>query len=169
MKRKTLINLYYSFVFLHPVYGVIIWGNDGVSALRKIEVSQNRVLRLITFTHLKDHARVNTLYKKLGILKIQNIYIKEVCRLMHLFHDNKLPTAYKAYFRPIRQQHNYGTRSASNQNLFLPRCNTTGGLKSIQVIGAKHWNKISEVLKKLPLNKFTKHLVSDLLNNCLEI
>ena len=115
--------------------------------------------------------RVNTLYKKLGILKIKDIYIKEVCRLMHLFYDNKLPTAYKAYFRPIRQQHNHGTRSASNQNVFFPKCNTTGGLKSIQIIGAKHWNKIADVpvIKKLPLNKYIKHLVSDLLNNYLDI
>ena len=98
VKRKTLINLYYSFVYPHLVYGVIIWGNAGVCALCKIKVIQNRILRLITFTQLKDHVRVNTRYKKLGILKIQDIYIKEVCRLMHLFHDNKLPTAYKAYF-----------------------------------------------------------------------
>ena len=91
-KRKTLINLYYSFVYPHLVYGVIIWGNAGVSALRKTEVIQNRILRLITFTRLKDHVRVNTLYKKLGILKIQDIYMKEACRLMHLFHDNLLRT-----------------------------------------------------------------------------
>ena len=156
MKRKTLINLYYSLVYPHLVYGVIIWGNAGVSALRKIEVNQNKILRLITFTQLKYHVRVNTLYKKLGILKIQDIYMKEVCRLMHLFHDNKLPTAYKGYFRPIRQQHNYGTRSASNQNLFLPRCNTTGGLKSTKVIVAKHWNKVPEVIKKLPLKQIHK-------------
>ena len=81
------------------VYGVIIWGNAGVSSLRKIEVIQNRILRLIFFTQLKDHVRVNTLYKKLGIVKIHDIYTKEVCRLMHLFHDNKLPNAYKTYFR----------------------------------------------------------------------
>ena len=132
MKRKTLVNLYFSFVYPHLVYRVIIWGNAGVYALRKVEVIQNRILGLIPFTQLKDHVRVNTQYKKLGILKI-HICIKEVCRLMHLFHDNKLPTAYKTYFRPIRQQHNHGTRSAYNQNVFLPRCNTTGGLKSIQV------------------------------------
>ena len=36
VKRKTLNNLYYSFVYSHLVYGVIIWGNAGVSALRKI-------------------------------------------------------------------------------------------------------------------------------------
>ena len=95
VKRKTLINLCYSFVYPHLVYGVIIWDNAGASALRKIEVIQNRTLRLITFTQLKDHVRVNTLYKKSGILKIQDIYVKEVCRLMHLFHDNKLPIAYK--------------------------------------------------------------------------
>ena len=65
-KKKTLINLYYNFVYPHLVYGVIIWGNAGVSAQRKIEVIQNRILRLITFTQLKDHVRVNTLYKKLG-------------------------------------------------------------------------------------------------------
>ena len=38
VKRKTLINLYYSFMYPHLVYGVFIWGNAGVSALRKIEV-----------------------------------------------------------------------------------------------------------------------------------
>ena len=112
---------------------------------------------------------VSTLYTKSWGTKITRYLYKKVCRLMHLFHDSKLPTAYKAYFRPIRQQHNHGIRSASNQNLILPRCNTTGGLKPIQEIGAKHWNKISEVIEKLPLNKFIKHLVSDLLNNYLEI
>ena len=60
-------------------------------------------------------------------------------------------------------------KTASNQNVFLPRRNTTGGLKSIKVIGAKHWNKIPEVIKKLPLNKIIKHLGSDLLNNYLKI
>ena len=85
VKRKTFINLYYSFEYPHLVYGVIICGNAGESALRKIEVVQNRILRLITFTQPKDHLRVNTLYKKLGILKIQDIYTKEVRRLMHLF------------------------------------------------------------------------------------
>ena len=144
-KEKHLL-IFIAALCILTLSGVIIWGNAGVSALRNKEVIQNRILRLITFSQLKDHVRVNTPYKKLGILKIQDIYIKEVCRLMHLFHDNKLPTAYKAYFRPIRQQHNHGTRSVSNQNVFLPRCNTTGGLESIQVIGAKPWNKTLEVL-----------------------
>ena len=96
VKRKTLNNLYFSFVYPHLVYEVIIWGNAGVSALglRKIEIIQNRILKLITFTQQKHHVCVNTLYKKLGILKIHDIYIKEVCRLIHLFHDNKLPAAY---------------------------------------------------------------------------
>ena len=87
------------------VYGIIIWVNAKVPALRKvygqIEVIQNRILRTITFTQLKDHVLVITLSKKLEILKIQDIYIQKVYKLIHLFHDNKLPIAYKAYFRPI--------------------------------------------------------------------
>ena len=68
-------------MYPHLAYGVIIWGNARVSALRKIEVIQNKTLRLITFTQLKDHARVNILYKKLETLKIQNIYLKKFAGL----------------------------------------------------------------------------------------
>ena len=59
-KRKTLINLFYSYVYPHLLYGIIIWGNAGASVLHKIEVLQNIILRLITFNQLKDHVRMSS-------------------------------------------------------------------------------------------------------------
>ena len=51
MDKKTLKQLYYSFVYPYLIYGIEIWGNASNIHLYSIIKLQKRCVRIITFSH----------------------------------------------------------------------------------------------------------------------
>ena len=47
LNQKTMVNLYYSFIFPHLIYGVEFWGHAPDYALKQILICQKKVLRII--------------------------------------------------------------------------------------------------------------------------
>jgi len=61
-------------------------------------------------------------YKKLQILKLKDIYIYEVAKLMYKSIRKKLPNMFTSYFTTVKIIHTRTTRLASFEfNLYLPK------------------------------------------------
>ena len=71
--EKNLINLYYSFVYPYILYCNQVWEGCAQNHLNSILLLQKKVIRLIT---KKDYlAHTDPLFKRTGILKVNDVYI----------------------------------------------------------------------------------------------
>ena len=64
--KKTLRNLYYTFVYPYLIYCIEIWGNTHDSYLSPLIKLQKNAVRIITFSHYLEHS--TPLFKQLYIL-----------------------------------------------------------------------------------------------------
>ena len=97
VNKKTLVMMYYSFVYCHLHYGILTWTNSSVSMLKPLKVMQNHILRLISFKKIKDKVNLNKLYASFNILKLEDIYNLELAKFVYLHHSNALPEIFKNY------------------------------------------------------------------------
>ena len=162
MSKVTLVKLHYSFVYPYLKYGIIAWGKSGKTFLQKVQVTQNKILRIINFKCLKDLVKMSTLYKHLEILQIKDIFEIEVAKFMHSFHHGNLPCIFDSYYKSVATQHNHNTRSIVNKNYYLQRMHSRSGQSVLNNVGVTIWNKIVLHVKLL-----SKHLFSEQLKNIL--
>ena len=50
LSQKLLITIYYSIVYSHFQYGIINWGSAAATYLKRLQVSQNKIVKIITRT-----------------------------------------------------------------------------------------------------------------------
>jgi len=115
------------------------------SVLQPLNTIHNNVLRALTFSDFKCH--ITPLYKQLGFLKIKYIYQLELSKLMYTFHNNTLPQSNNSFFQKITETHCHFTRSAANQNYFVPRVGSSLGKRNLTYQGAVTWSSIPQELK----------------------
>ena len=107
-------------------------------------------------TWTKSFSQVSQLYKKLGLLKLHDVYKLELVKYMHKFFKHKLPKLCNYDFTTIDKIYDYATRKLSRSNCFLPRVSKSAGQNKIEFRGAKLGKEISENLKNQPFNSFKK-------------
>ena len=116
---------------------------------------QKRIIRIITKSPYKAHT--TPLFKKLNMLKINDICKLEIAKKMFCLNinpDQRLTQNIKG----INETHHYNTRHSSKQNDFLPRKRTEASKKSISFIGSKIWGEIPTQIKKLSYSALKKRL-----------
>ena len=74
-------------------------GGAGKTALKRLNVLHNKVLRAMTYSSYKS--RVSPLYKKLNLLKIDDIYILEIGKFMHRLQWGRIPVNFDQLFTPV--------------------------------------------------------------------
>ena len=84
-----------------------------------LQVLQNRRIRITCRARKSDHIANNTLYHKLNILEIKDIYHLEIAKIVYLYRNNKLPKLFNHYYKSVNSVHNYNTRNAESQKLPL--------------------------------------------------
>ena len=62
--------------------------------MRKLQIIQNKIIRIIDFKFLKDCVKMISMYKSMKILQIQDIYELEMAKFMHSFHHKRLPSVW---------------------------------------------------------------------------
>ena len=65
----------------HLLYGITVWGNAFDKHLKRLATLQNKAVKLISGAQWRDH--VTPIYLKLQILKLNDLYLYEVAKLMH--------------------------------------------------------------------------------------
>ena len=90
LSKQTLVNFYYSFAYSHLKYGILPCGNANSTLIRKLQVMPNRIIRITNFKCLKDHVKMNNLYKSLNILQIKEIFKLEMGKFMYSFYHRSL-------------------------------------------------------------------------------
>ena len=144
LPQKVLMLLYHGLFATYLQYGIVVWGTAKSTAMLQIKTLQNKVIRHIT--HSGRMENVDKYYKKLDILKVEDIHFLEVSKFMHKFAKQTLPLTFSEYFREI--PHHHDTRNKAKNTLSLPKPRTNFGKQSLKFIGVKVWSEIPYLLKE---------------------
>jgi len=147
INSELLKTLYFAFVYPHILYGIEIYGNTYHTYLSKLEILNNKILRIVQ----KKPKRTHTidLYKFYGTLPLSLLHNYQILLLLHKFvhHPNKLPSVFQSYFMQNQSIHHYDTREKCHMHLVAPH--TTYGKRLIKYKGSQFWNDLPETLKSI--------------------
>ena len=135
---QTLKTVYYSLIYSHLQCCISTWGVASAGVLDPLYKLQKRIIRIITKSPYKAHT--TSLFKKLNMLKINDICKLEIAKKMFCLNINP-NRRLTLNIKGIHETDPYNTRHSSKQNYFLPRKRTKAGKKSISFIGSKIWEK----------------------------
>ena len=183
MHRDLLVNIYYCLVFSYLSYGVEAWGSACQTDLSKINVLQNKAVRIITGNqYFQIYGEppgplpsANPLFKELNFLKFQDIYNFSIGKFAYLTLCKLSPQIFHDWFKYTHEVHTYATKSSviiSQNNLFDPGIiqNTytlftrqsnleNYGRKMIHVSGPLIWNEIPFTIQdSLSISTFKTYL-----------
>ena len=160
LKKNTLRNLYYTFVYPYLIYCVEIWGNTNdihLDPLIKIQKS----IRAITFSHHLDSTA--PLFHNLNILNFKKLVTQRIALLMFKYHTGSLPVPISNLFFININRHNYYTRQINDLQLNTGRGQHVYKLFSFH--GVRIWNHISKKIQTDVLYACFKNLSKTYLQN----
>ena len=117
----------------------------------------------MTFSDFRAHS--SPLFKKLELLKLNDLIYMQNILFMYDYHTNHLPSVFDDFFDSIKTVHQYNTRLASKKSYYLPKVRTNYGKFSIRFIGVKLWNLIQDDNKLKSRNCFKRLISNSILNN----
>ena len=156
--------LYYSIVYPHILYGIILWGSTYTSHLKKLQLLQNKAVRAICSLNWREHA--TPCFDRLSILKVRDVAKMEMAKFVHKSINRSLPKYFQTYFHKVSLAHKRSTRSSSSDNLAIPLFRASRAQRSIKYQGSKVWNWIPTAIQRLKLKKFTQTYREQILVAC---
>jgi len=112
LSMECMIMLYYSFIYSHIQYGIMLWGPSSlqkhINSLTKIQKNSVRVIK-----NAKYNAHTNNYFKELKILKIPDIIELELLKFTYCFVNTLLPAPLTQIFKTNSEFHDYQTRNRS--------------------------------------------------------
>lgn len=131
---KNMKTLYYALVESRLKYGIIAWGSVVYGYLRRLEVIQKKILKII---YLKKHTYPSDeLYKETETLDMRKLYFLSV--VLHIFkHKNTL----------VDIEHTYETRHRLTSHQ-TPACQKSIGQKNHVYLAPRLYNSLPENIKK---------------------
>ena len=88
-----------------------------------MNVRINRIIRALSSSNL--YTPMSSLYKKLNLLKLKDLYKVELGKFMYLYYNKKTPKIFNSFFKKVTEIHSYNTRQVSHSTFFLPRMSKT--------------------------------------------
>ena len=115
---------------------LLVWGSSYKSYIDILYKIQKKAVKIISGANLFDSS--NKHFKKLGILKLQDVYKVEVGYLIKRYFSNNLPIEIMNFFTPTQSFSSRTTRLASQElSLSIPRFKTAKLQHSLKYVGAK--------------------------------
>ena len=149
---KTRLDYYYAYIYPFLAYNIgTIWGSTYPTHLQPLIIQQKRTIRTITNAGYRDHT--NPLFRRLKLLKIQDIYHFHLG--IYMFHARargEYPT--QTYIE---------TRGSNDSRSRRHRLSTTQ--HAVSYAGPIFWNSLPPNLRSInSLFRFRKSLKEHLLS-----
>ena len=164
VNAKTLLSLYYSFIYPYLIYCVEVWGCTCKTHLTPLIKLQKRAIRIVFSLSFEKNLKV--VYKKFNILDLSQIYYFFTCLFVFKFRQGMLPDIFDSFFEyPF---HQYRTRNHS-RIMNIPPCKSSFSKMRMRYMGVKvhnavfvniQWNDSYESFKR----NLKKYLVFHSLN-----
>ena len=137
---KTIISkqiarqLYFAFIHSHIKYGIEVFGDCANEYLQKLQVIQNKLLKLLL--NFDRRMSTNELHQQLSLLKVVDIHTVNVLSFVNECRSGRCPTLFSSYYH-VRQA---GYELRQNDRLHVPMARTDTGQSSCKIKGARLWN-----------------------------
>ena len=154
--KETLLSLYYSFIYPYLSYCIHLWGSAYQSYLKKLEILQKLVIRIIAGVNRREHTA--PLFSNFGVLTLENVFSYNIGLLMYKYHHGWLSNVMNL-FEKTKDIHDHDTRQIIL--LRIPKFDTDIGEMSFKNQAAHIWNKILTSLNvNSKIGAFKTHLKS---------
>ena len=164
---RNLINtdqvkiIYYALIYSRIKYGISIFGFTSNERLKRIQVLQNKLLKVLLAKSYRYST--NLLHNELKILKVKDIAKLDALTFIHNYFNNKLPSIFDNYFTLVSEIHNRNTRR-SEREIYINTYMTNAGISMMKSIGAKIWNETSNSTKLIQnIKTFRKTIIKNTL------
>ena len=163
------LKIYYSLVFSHLSYAILVWGNTisnnitkGTTnfehvpkSLKNLNTVHNKAVRALVCAKKRDP--LSKIYRELNLLKLVDIYYYSLGAFTYATFNEDYPKLYKNYALFHSKHPHYSTRSTSYKyHLFDPVCdklyydqsNLMKTLHATRYAAAAFWNKLPVAVKQ---------------------
>ena len=188
LKDNLIRTIYFSVVYSHLYYGIQAWGSADLIVRNKLNILQNKAVRILSG---KQYFQIygqepgplpssEPLYKKLEILKFDDIFKLSIANFVFSTLTSESPPIFDEWFRYDHEVHGHSTRASTDvirENYFdvgyaqqsftlhTKGANNDYGRKMIQVMGPLIWNGIPEDIQEAgTILTFKKHLKAHIFN-----
>ena len=123
-------------------------------------------MRLIFFarTFGRETESAKPLLNLLDLLTVDNIYLLEILKFSHSWHNGRLPEGFDNTFQYARNIHRYNTRYTAKQNFYKYKVKTNVGEQSFSYMAIDLWKYLPSSLKDLSVYVFPKYIKRYLLS-----
>ena len=132
--------LYYSFVQSRINYGVEIYGSCRKTLLNKIQILQNKLLKVLF--NKPYRTGTNDLHRELQLLKVNDLYKLRVLNFVYKAVNRESIDQFCNYFPSRVNIHDHNTRQ--KKQLVVKNVKTNFGKSSVYFQGANLWNTYSQ-------------------------
>ena len=151
VEREVLLKVYYGLVYQQLQYCISCWGGVPTARLRSLLTLQKRSVRSIC--NVNRLTPSEPLFRKLKLLKLSDIYVFQISKIMHRFSNNSWVGDYA--ISSVKAVHSHNTRSSSTNYFHKPFSNNTMK-QCLSISGPKVWRNVPDDLKILNYNLFKK-------------
>lgn len=155
----ALYSLYFCLIYPHLIYCNIIWGSAAKTTLNELFLLQKRAVRIINKCGYLTHS--DPLFKKLGLLKVFDLFDHCCALFVYKFKNNYLPSVC-ATLVSLNPRYNNDNMSYSLRlvsEFTIPFARTSIRERCITVRGPKIWSNLDEDIKNsLSISIFKKKL-----------
>jgi len=149
VSKATLTSVYYFVIYPYLTYACTLWGNNYNAPLSQIVKLQNKAVGVIN--DVPSMESITPHYSSLGFLKFPDIVKLNTCMLFYdYFHHDKFPNLPVSL---VSELHNYGTCSASSNQVVIPSFRTNLRRFCPSIIGSFFWNNILQSIRDKPSKK----------------
>ena len=145
LTKQHLKTLYYSLTHSYLNYGLLLWGSSNKKHFSKLEIKQNKTIRIIN--NSKYNASASPIYKNLNILPIAKLFKLQLGKFMYLYSRSELPKPLQNIFTLNRDIHSHNTRNKDAPHITDRNSKTI--CKSFLHAAPQTWYNISEEIKQL--------------------
>ena len=138
---KSLLTLYYSFIYPYLTYCNHVWGSTYVTNLEKIFVLQKKALRIMCSK--PKRSSTDPLFYELGILRFHDINLYLMGKFMFRFYKSEVPELFVNFFNSNAETHDYFTRQ--HNHLHVPMIKSNLSKFAIRYRGVIIWNGIMKL------------------------
>ena len=143
LDSKTLVNMYYAFVYPYLHYCNEVWGHAYASHQNRLYILQKRAIRIISkFNSRLQHTA--PLFMKFGILRLVDINKYIVGQFMFRVYHQSLPNIINNLFTVNSSVYEYNTRL--RDAFHVPRVRSNMTKMTIGYKGVTLWNSICKQL-----------------------
>ena len=159
VSKRIEHQLYSSFIYARINYGIEVYGSCADEHLSKLQVMQNKLLKLLP--KLDYRTSTSLLDYNMTLLKIADIHSVNILSFVKECWTDRNPDIFKNYFTVREATYDFRHKD----RLLVPLARTELGSSRCAILGTKLWNKYYDevhphLLKKSFRKRVTKSFIS---------